>query len=425
MMTFNNVFSALAALALGVAGMPALAADSIPIGHLTNTSGETSPEAKIFAQGVTDSLAWLNSKGGVAGRMLEVEAAEYGYDALKAVAAYAKWVGTRKPVAILGWGTADTEALVSFVARDNVVFLSGSSSAKLTDPLGRSKHTTTPAPYNFFYGPSYSDACRGLVQWASEDWRRNGGASKSTFLQDLYKPKFVHLGDNHPYPNAPRLACADYAQELGFEVLPPIRLPLAPGEFKAQCQALKASGAQYAFLGNTAESNIALVKACATEGVATQFLTNIYGWDEDAAKAADTAGNGMVWVVTAATWKDTVPGMKLVREISALSDPTGNVVRPVHYMRGVCSVFLLRDAIADAASGKTVTGATVKAALEQMRGHVPAGLEGVCQPTTWTAHDHRGTTEVVLYRSAVAFGAALVERLFQTTLPLKPDWLGW
>ena len=42
------------------------------------------------------------------------------------------------------------------------------------------------------------------------------------------------MGDNHPYPNAPK-ACQEYAEELGFEVLSVINYTLAPGDFTAQC----------------------------------------------------------------------------------------------------------------------------------------------------------------------------------------------
>ena len=53
------------------------------------------------------------------------------------------------------------------------------------------------------------------------------------------KPKFVHMGDNHPYPNAPKEACREYAEELGFEVLSVINYTLAPGDFTAQCLTVK------------------------------------------------------------------------------------------------------------------------------------------------------------------------------------------
>ncbi|MBI1209692.1 MAG: ABC transporter substrate-binding protein [Azospirillum sp.] len=414
--------------ALMTGGMGAARAEepAIPVGHLATNSGETSSVAQAYAQGIVDSLDHINAQGGIKGRKIAYETVDYGYDALKAVATYADWLKRLKPVAVFGWGTADTEALVQFVARDQIVFMSGSSSGHLTDPTGLAHPGDTAAPYNFFYGPSYSDGCRGLVQWAAEDWRRTRGANTSTFLQDLSKPKFVHMGDNHPYPNSPMAACADYARDLGFQVLPPIRYSLKPGNYEPHCRELKASGAEYVFLANTTESNVALVKACAAAGVTAQLMTNIYGWDESAIEAAKEDGNGMVWVVSAAPWTSAAPGMALVREVSKASDSRGNTVRPAHYIRGVCSAFLMRDAMT-AATAMTggVTGANIKAALEQMKGQVPAGLEGVCQPSTWTSRDHRGSTKITLYQSHYSNGQGGASEIYATNLPLRPDWLGW
>src|SRR6202790_5191815 len=80
------------------------------------------------------------------------------------------------------------------------------------------------------------------------------------------KPKFVHMGANHPYPNAPKAAGEALATELGLEVLPPLVFALAPGDYSAQCLSLKSAGANYAYLGNTAASNISVLKACKTAG---------------------------------------------------------------------------------------------------------------------------------------------------------------
>ena len=415
--------TAAALLVGGSIATPAVA--DIPVGHLATTTGETSRVAAIYAQGLLDAMAYINEQGGIAGELLAFETVDYGYDALQAVATYADWRSRIDPVVVLGWGTADAEALVPFVTEDEVAFVSGSSSGHLTDPTGRSPHTNIPAPYNFFYGPSYSDSCRGLVQWAAEDWRRTRGANTSTFLQDLTPPRFLHMGDNHPYPNAPREACAAYANDLGFEVLEPIRYSLAPADFRAHCEALRQSGADYVFLGNTADSNVALMRDCARVGVNARFMTNIYGWDEEAVEEAGEAGNGMVWTVSAGTWSSDAPGMTTVRAISAISDTTGGY-RPVHYLRGICTAFFMRDAMAAAAEmDGGITGPNIKAGFEQMQDHVPDELDGVCQPSTWTAEDHRGSTEVVLYRSNYSFGQWGLDEVFSTNIPLRPDWLGW
>ena len=147
----------------------------------------------------------------------------------RAIALYKKWSGGDKVAAIMGWGTADTEALTGFLAKDKIPDISGSYAAALTDPEGTSGKAK-PAPYNFFYGPSYSDAVRAELMWAAEDWKAKGKPGK---------PKFVHMGANHPYPNAPKAAGEALATELGFEVLPPLVFALAPGDYSAQCLSLK------------------------------------------------------------------------------------------------------------------------------------------------------------------------------------------
>ena len=405
--------AAAAALALGAGS--AGANGPIVIGHLVDYTGPTSDVGKPYGQGAADALAYINKNGGIAGRPLQVDMVDYSYNAPRAIATYKKWIGSDKIVAAQGWGTADTEALVGFVTTDQIPFYSASYSGHLTDPAGKSSHGAKPAPYNFFYGPSYTDGCRALVQWAADDAKTKGTA----------KPKFVHMGDNHPYPNAPKAACAAYATELGMEVLNPIQYSMRPGDFKAQCLSLKDAGAHYAYLGNTWGSTISLLKSCETVGVGTQFVANVWGMDENALKAAGDAANGTVFVVGGADWKSDAPGMKTVREISKLSDPAGNEYRAVHYMRGVCSVFYMRDAMAAAAKMGAITGPNIKKAMEQMKDYAPADLQGVCIPSTWTGEDHRGTTKVFIYRAVSKGGQQSIAKIGDAEIPRKPEWLGW
>lgn len=392
-----------------------MAEETIKVGHLAAYTGPTSDVGKPYGQGVADAMNYINAHGGINGKKIDFETVDYSYNAPRAVSTYKNWMsGNKPPVAIQGWGTADTEALVKFVSRDKIYFISASYSSHLTDPTGKSKYVKSPAPYNFFYGPSYSDGCRAVVQWAAEDWKSKGGKGK---------PKYIHMGDNHPYPNSPKLACEEYAKELGFDILNPIVYSLKPGDFKAQCLSLKDSGANYAYMANTSGSNISLVKSCKTVGVDTQFLSNIWGWDENAMKATGSDGNGLVWVVGASTWYDDTPGMKTIKEISKMSDPSGEEARPLHYMRGVCTAMFMRDAMLSADQAGDITGPSLKAAMEKMVDHVPAGLEGVCTPHTWTDQDHRGTMNVMVYRS-VDGDALKMEKIYTAELPRREDWLG-
>ena len=126
------------------------AEDSVFVGHLADMSGPTAFVGKNYADGVRDSLAYINENGGINGTKLEYETIDYAYKVPQAIAAYKKWHSRKNMVAMQGWGTADTEALISFVAKDKLPVFSASYSGHLTDPMGKNPHTKKPAPYNFF-----------------------------------------------------------------------------------------------------------------------------------------------------------------------------------------------------------------------------------------------------------------------------------
>jgi branched-chain amino acid transport system substrate-binding protein len=424
-MRLSGLFTATAVAAFSAT---AVFAQDISVGHLADKSGATSDVGVPYAQGVADALAYVNSKGGIGGKKMAVETVDYGYQVPRAVAQYKKWSeGGAKAAAIQGWGTADTEALIGFVTKDEIPYLSASYSAALTDPAGKSGKTKS-APYNFFYGPSYSDAVRALLTWAAEDWKAKGGSGK---------PKFVHMGANHPYPNSPKEAGEAMAKDLGFDVIPPVQFGMAPGDYTAQCLTIKEAGANYAYLANTAGSNISVIKSCDAAGVKVQFMGNVWGMDENAAKAAGTAANGVVFPVrTGIVWNGDAPGMATLKEISAVSGDA-NTYRPVHYLAGVCSAMYMVESMNWAAGNGGVTGPNVQKGMYQKKDWVPAGMEGVCLPSTWTAEDHRGLMDVSIYRmnvtgateatvaDLVKNGTIKLEKVKTVTLERKPDTLGW
>jgi branched-chain amino acid transport system substrate-binding protein len=406
----------------------ATAADPIKVGNLVDFTGRTATVGKPYGQAKVDAAKWVNARGGIAGKTLDLPTFDYSYEVPRAIATYKQWKQDGV-VAVQGWGTADTEALVGFVADDQIPYFSASYSAHLTDPMGKGPETKKPTPYNFIMGPSYSDAVRALLQWAAADWKAKGGQGA---------PKYVHMGDNHPYPNAPRKAGEEFARSLGFEVLPSIQYTLAPGDFKAQCLSLKQSGANYAFLANTSGANISLLKSCATVGVDVQFMANIWGYDEDVMKAAGKAADGVVWVMGAAHWNTDAPGIQLVRDIAKNADPS-TTYQTVHYVRGICSYYFMKEAMEWADKNGGITGPNIKTGMYQKKDWVPAGLEGVCPKGTWTPEDHRGFSQVLLYRGIVkedapadasiakliADGTIGMTKVYEAEIPRKPEWLGW
>jgi branched-chain amino acid transport system substrate-binding protein len=392
------------------------AQDSVFVGHLADMSGPTAFVGKSYANGVRDSLAYINAHGGISGTKLESETIDYGYKVPQAIAAYKKWKSRKGMVAMQGWGTADTEALISFVARDKTPVFSASYSGHLTDPTGKNPHTKKPAPYNFFYGASYSDACRGLVQWAAEDFKAKGGKGK---------PKFTHIGANHPFPNAPKAACGEYAEELGFNVLPPVVVSMKPGDFKAQCLSIKSSESNYGYVANIGGSVLSLIKSCKTVGVDITFMSSIWGGDKNTFNAATDGIKNYIFPTMTPFWGDDVSGMKLVREISKMSDPEGKEERVHHYMRGVCSTYFMKEAMEWAKDNGGITGENIKKGMYANKNWVPKGLEGVCLAANWTNEDHRGINQVNIYKANYANGGIDVNKVSTVTLDRRDDWLGY
>jgi branched-chain amino acid transport system substrate-binding protein len=268
-----------------------------------------------------------------------------------------------------------------------------------------------------------------MLTWAADDWKAKGKSGK---------PKFVHMGANHPYPNAPKAAGEAMAAELGFDVLPPLVFALTPGDYSAQCLSLKSSGANYAYLGNTTNSNVSVLKACKAAGVDVQFLGNVWGMDESAAKTAGDAADGVIFPLrTAVGWNGNAPGMKTLKEISAMSDPSGKAYRSVHYIAGVCSSLYMKEALDWAAKNGGATGENVLKGFYQKKDWVPAGMDGVCNASTWSDNDHRGTIRGDLYRVKVAGstdgdlndlmskGTIKFEKVKAIELPRKAEWMGW
>ena len=119
----RKTFTALAALTAALAG-PAAAQEYIPVGNLVDFTGRTAVVGKEYGQAKIDAMNWINENGGINGKLLDFDTVDYSYIVPRALATYKKWKSRYNVVAIQGWGTGDTEALISFVAKDQIpVFL--------------------------------------------------------------------------------------------------------------------------------------------------------------------------------------------------------------------------------------------------------------------------------------------------------------
>jgi branched-chain amino acid transport system substrate-binding protein len=83
----------------------------------------------------------------------------------------------------------------------------------------------------------------------------------------------------------------------------------------------------------------------------------------------------------------------------------------VHYIAGVCSALYMKEALDWAAKNGGTGGENVAKGFYQKKDWVPAGMDGVCNPSTWTEKDHRGTLAPSAHSTAKSRDCALREML--------------
>lgn len=378
----------LAALCLSVAAM---AQDEIRLGVLSDLTGPTGDVGVPYAEGIKDAAAYLNSQGGVAGKKIALVQVDYAYNAQQALSAYKKFIAQDKIVALLGWGTQDTEALTKFVGKDQIPTISASYSAHLTDPKS--------APYNFFIAADYSTQMRAALKFFKDRWKESRA------------PKVAFVYPDAPYGLAPIPAGKEYAKELGYEIVGEENVGLKAMDATAELLRLQKLEPDYTWIGGTTQSTAVIMKDAQKLGMKTVFFTNIWGSDENLVKLAGNAAEGSYSLQAAVIYGQDVPGMKIIEK------ETGGKPQMTHYIRGFASMLVMAEGIKKAAAAGEITGPAIKTALETLRDYDPMGLTPAI---SFFPNDHRPNMAVFLYKIE---GGKLTPAGTET-LERKAEWLG-
>ena len=360
------------------------------VGVLSDLTGPTSSVGAPYAEGIKDYVAWLNDNGGIDGEPVELIQVDYAYNVQQALAAYKRFTSSGI-VAMQGWGTGDTEALVKFVARDNIPVFSASYSAHLMDPA--------KAPYNFTAAADYSTMGRAGLNYLRETWK------------EARAPKLAFIFPDNPYGSAPIPAMKEYAEELGFEIVGQENVDLKAIDATPQLLSLKKVEPDFVWTGGTTPSTAVIMKDAQKLGMSCTFFSNIWSSDENIFKLAGEAAEGHFGLQGAAIYGQDVPGMELIRKL------TGGEHKMTHYVRGFVSAMVMCEGMKMAKAAGEVTGESIKAALETMRDFDPMGL---APAISYFPDDHRPNLSV----NVCTFKDGKLEFVKTTILERKKEWLG-
>jgi len=387
-------------------------AATIRIGALNDVTGATSDVGKDYALGISDAIHYVNDNGGVNGKQIKLYQFDYGYRIPEALTKY-KLFKRLKCVAVLGWGTGDTEALSPTITKDKMPYVSASYSAHLTNP----KKT----PYNLFAAVDYSANARAAITaWFDKRWPKHKDYGKR-------KPRFVtsyHFA--HPYCSAPIKAIKDQATILGFEIGPDQNVSLFAIDTKSQVLAMKDFKADLVWHGNTTMSVSATVRDAYALGLEADHIVNNWGFDENLPRLAGKASEGVMGAAVCAFFGNDVPMMDKVVAYAKKYNPGVPIERRlIRSVQAWANVLGLWEALKRADKAGDLSGESIlKNGFESFK-NFDIGL-GV-PPLNYTATDHRISGKVLIYEVKGGKFQVVQEVDLKGRWPDKwaNEWLGW
>ncbi len=397
-------------MAAGIASSGSAA--DVVVGALNDMTGATSDVGKDYALGIAEAVNFCNDNGGINGKPIKLVQFDYGYRVPEALTKY-KLFRRMGAVAVLGWGTGDTEALAPTVTQDKMPYVSASYSGHLADPA--------KTPFNLFAATDYSSNARAtLTAWFDTRWPKHADFGKR-------KPRMAcSFMFASPYASAPIKAIKDQATLLGFDIGPDQDVSLFAVDAKSQVLSLKDFKPDVVWHGNTTMSVSATMRDAYALGLGADHIINLWGFDENLPRLADKAAEGaMAATVNAFFNEPGIPMMPKVVEYAKKFNPgVPQEKRLSRTVQAWSNVLGLWEAMKRADKAGTLTGESILLKGFRTMKEFELGLGGAS--LTYTETDHRISGKVPVYE----YRGGKFQRV--TVVDLKgrwPDkwqsWLGW
>jgi branched-chain amino acid transport system substrate-binding protein len=373
---------------------------TVRVPGLYDISGATSDVGRPTAIGSRDAINWLNENND-AGVTIDHSWNDYAYEVPQARQYYDQYTSDSNPPVIIGWGTADTEALSGQVARDEIVYISASYSANLL---------TEEAPYNFFGNLDYTSQARAHLKWIADN---DSGATVSFIFS------------NNPFGQAPVEGGKQYAEELDLEVGPDIDLPLTANSATTQLRRARENDVDYLIHQNTAAPMQVLLgdRQDVYPEVTVCGLT--YTVDEFRVQQSPETFEGARYVNAFRNFRGALDaggrGTTIIEDSFEREDRSMDnaEVANLNYVRGVIHALLAFEGITNAAEAgdDPTAGADVREGMFAIEGNDMGGLS---EPFTYAEGDRRPTMTGRLFE--VADGSLSFDTSVE--LPRREDWIG-
>ena len=364
----KKILLCLFALSLFLAAFPEIGNSQTPIkmGALIPFTGRWEDSGRECAKGVLDAGRWINQRGGIYGRRLEISLIEDTSQPAEFIAAFRK-LNEADRIPLLYVSSPETGlALLPYIHFNRIpTFISSSTS----DLANAGKY-----PYVFSITPTPLDLSKIAVRFISERSEAK-----------MRKPKVVFVGSADHHGKHFLEDVKGYAKTLSIDIGPDFLMsdPSSPKSISAALEAIKSYNPDFAYVSLSSKEASFLLQEAKRMGVQTKWMCSMRAFDENL-----FAFDGVLGVQPISPFGEDIPGMVDIKEAHRRWHPYDS--HTLSYVEGWATTQVVAEAMGRSLPEQMLSRERVKGTLEGYKDYVIGGL---VPPLTITSKDHRPSVE--------------------------------
>ncbi len=364
-----GVFLRMSSLALFLSltiAAPCLSQTPMKVGALIPFSGRWEDSGRECARGVLDASKWVNQRGGIYGKRLEVSLIEDTHRPAEFIAAFRKLNEADRILLLYIYAPETALALLPYIHFYRIPTLVGSS---MFDLANAGKY-----PYVFSITPTPLDLSKIALRFISE--RADLKAAK---------PKVVFVGSADPYGKHFLEDAKGYAKTLGIDTGQDFLIsdPSSQNSVSAALEAMRSSNSDFAYVSLSAKETSFLLRQAGSVGLQTKWICSMRAFDESL-----TPFEGVLGVQPIAPFGENIPGMADITEAHRRWHPHDS--HTLSFVEGWATLQVIAETMGRSLPEYMLSRERVKGALEGFKDYVTGGL---VPPMTITPIDHRPSVE--------------------------------
>ena len=344
----------------------ALCQTPIKVGALIPFTGRWGDSGRECAKGALDAGKWINQRGGIYGKKLEVSLIEDTSQPAEFVAAFRKLDEAERILLLYIYSPETGLALSPHIHLNRIPTFVSSPSSDLANP---SKY-----PRIFTITPTSLDLSKIAMRFIS---MRSEVKTR--------KPKVVFVGSSDPYGKHFLEEVKTYTKALGIDVGPDFLIsdPSSAKSISAALEAIKSYNPDFAYLSLSSKEASFVLQEARAMGLQTKWVCSMRAFDENLA----TFG-GVLGVQPVSPFGEDIPGMADIKEVHRRWHPYDS--HTLAYVEGWATIQVVAEAVGRSLPEQMLSRERVKRALESFKDYVVGGL---VPPLTITPKDHRPSVE--------------------------------